>query len=136
MTTSIIDYISRELAITYLGRYDLAQVDPEDLRGDAMHDEEDDPDVEEVVAEPVAERKPPTSSFVTPRTGHLHPLPTNGNGHGESRKVLMPSREDKIRQARLKGYEGDPCGECGQLTLVRSGACCKCDTCGASSGCS
>ena len=44
--------------------------------------------------------------------------------------------EDKIRQARLKGYEGDPCGECGQLTLVRSGACSKCDTCGATSGCS
>ena len=42
----------------------------------------------------------------------------------------------KIRLARLKGYEGDPCSECGQLTLVRSGACCKCDTCGASSGCS
>ena len=46
MTTSIIDYIFRELAITYLGRYDLAQVDPEDLRGDAMHDEEDDPEFE------------------------------------------------------------------------------------------
>jgi len=41
-----------------------------------------------------------------------------------------------IRLARLKGYEGDPCSECGQLTLIRSGACCKCDTCGASSGCS
>jgi ribonucleoside-diphosphate reductase alpha chain len=36
----------------------------------------------------------------------------------------------------LKGYEGDPCSECGQLTLVRSGTCCKCDTCGATSGCS
>ena len=35
-----------------------------------------------------------------------------------------------------KGYEGDPCSECGQLTLVRSGACAKCDTCGATSGCS
>jgi ribonucleoside-diphosphate reductase alpha chain len=43
---------------------------------------------------------------------------------------------DKIRIARMKGYEGDPCSECGQLTLVRSGACCKCDTCGATSGCS
>ena len=36
MTTSIIDYIFRELAITYLGRHDLAQVSPEDLRGDAI----------------------------------------------------------------------------------------------------
>ena len=39
MTTSIIDYIFRELAITYLGRHDLAHVAPEDLRGDALHDD-------------------------------------------------------------------------------------------------
>ena len=48
--------------------------------------------------------------------------------------ILTP--EEQIRQARLKGYEGDPCSECGQLTLIRSGACSKCDTCGATSGCS
>src|SRR5206468_2953054 len=42
MTTSIIDYIFRELAITYLGRHDLAHVAPDDLRGDALHEEEDD----------------------------------------------------------------------------------------------
>ena len=47
MTTSIIDYIFRELAITYLGRHDLAHVAPEDLRGDAMHrDEDDEPEFE------------------------------------------------------------------------------------------
>ena len=40
MTTSIIDYIFRELAITYLGRHDLAHVDEEDLRGDAIHRDE------------------------------------------------------------------------------------------------
>jgi ribonucleoside-diphosphate reductase alpha chain len=43
---------------------------------------------------------------------------------------------DRIKQARAKGYEGDPCSSCGQLTLVRSGACAKCDTCGETSGCS
>ena len=53
MTTSIIDYIFRELAITYLGRHDLAHVMPEDLRGDALHDPNDDPDFddEEVISE-------------------------------------------------------------------------------------
>ena len=58
------------------------------------------------------------------------------NGNGTKAAVLAQTLEQKIRQARQKGYEGDPCNECGQLTLVRSGACCKCDTCGASSGCS
>ena len=37
MATSVIDYIFRELALTYLGRTDLAQVHPDDLRGDAIH---------------------------------------------------------------------------------------------------
>ena len=37
MSTSVIDYLFRELAITYLGRDDLAHVSEEDLRHDAMH---------------------------------------------------------------------------------------------------
>src|SRR5204863_2677881 len=41
MVTSIIDYIFRELAVTYLGRNELAQVQPEDLRADAMHKPEE-----------------------------------------------------------------------------------------------
>ena len=43
---------------------------------------------------------------------------------------------DRIREARLKGYEGDACGECGNFTLVRNGTCMKCATCGSTSGCS
>jgi ribonucleoside-diphosphate reductase alpha chain len=150
MTTSIIDYIFRELAITYLGRHDLAHVEEEDLRGDALHREFDDDDFEseEVVTERVIEPPSPVpQAFATPRSEHLRPLAENGNGHGNGHSngnglALMVNRlptgtlEEKIRLARLKGYEGDPCSECGQLTLVRSGACCKCDTCGASSGCS
>jgi ribonucleoside-diphosphate reductase alpha chain len=140
MTTSIIDYIFRELAITYLGRHDLAQVSAEDLRGDALHRDEPDPDFdsEEVVAERIVEPKPVAQAFATPRSEHLRPLPDGGsNGHGPVVKAAPgQTMEEKIRQARLKGYEGDPCNECGQLTLVRSGACMKCDTCGATSGCS
>ncbi|HLJ95225.1 MAG TPA: vitamin B12-dependent ribonucleotide reductase [Gemmataceae bacterium] len=140
MTTSIIDYIFRELAISYLGRYDLAHVEAEDLRGDAMHNEANEPEFEseEVITERVVEPVPVSAAFATPRTGHLHPLPENGNGvkTTANHHKANGSWDEKIRLARLKGYEGDPCGECGQLTLVRSGTCCKCDTCGATSGCS
>ena len=163
MSTSVIDYIFRELAITYLDRADLAHVAPEDLRGDALHRSEDDVpefDTEEVVEERVYEPKASAHS-ATPRTGHMHPLEphtngngtngsANGNGHhgsaphspafrnGNSVAATAPASTtaEKVRLARLKGYEGDPCSECGQLTLVRSGSCCKCDTCGATSGCS
>jgi ribonucleoside-diphosphate reductase alpha chain len=141
MTTSIIDYIFRELAITYLDRHELAHVSPEDVRGDALHkdDEDDHPEfeAEEVVGERFVDPKPVPKVFATPRTGHLKPLPESGysNGHKPG-NGNGTSTAEKVRLARLKGYEGDPCSECGQLTLVRSGACCKCDTCGATSGCS
>jgi ribonucleoside-diphosphate reductase alpha chain len=144
MTTSIIDYIFRELAITYLGRHDLAHVEEEDLRGDAMHRDLDEPEFEseEVISERVFEPKPVSKAFTTPRSEHLHPMPDN-NGHGTAARASAKvsgnggvAVEERVRLARLKGYEGDPCPECGQLTLIRSGACCKCDTCGASSGCS
>ena len=48
----------------------------------------------------------------------------------------VDSRMSKIREARMKGYEGDACGECGNFTLVRNGTCLKCDTCGSTTGCS
>src|SRR5262249_59903842 len=43
---------------------------------------------------------------------------------------------DLRAQARVKGYEGESCRECGNFTLVRNGTCLKCDTCGGTSGCS
>jgi ribonucleoside-diphosphate reductase alpha chain len=50
---------------------------------------------------------------------------------------LKRETEGKRRaEARLKGYEGDACGSCGNFTLVRNGTCMKCDTCGSTSGCS
>jgi ribonucleoside-diphosphate reductase alpha chain len=147
MTTSIIDYIFRELAITYLGRHDLAHVQPDDLRSDAVGRPQDEPEFqdEEVVFErevdPQASASKP--AYSAPRSGHVWPGQSRGkaNGHDSARATAVTpppadSLEVRIRQARQKGYEGDPCPECGQLTLVRSGACCKCDTCGATSGCS
>jgi ribonucleoside-diphosphate reductase alpha chain len=43
---------------------------------------------------------------------------------------------ERSAAARLRGYQGDACGECGNFTLVRNGTCLKCDTCGATTGCS
>src|SRR5207245_9606 len=73
MATSIIDYIFRELAITYLERKDLAHVRVEDLRGDALyHDRDDDDDLEE---KPGQHEPPPVQAvpFETPRSTHLRP---------------------------------------------------------------
>lgn len=44
-------------------------------------------------------------------------------------------RNDMI-EAKLKGYETAPCPDCGNFTLLRSGTCLTCGTCGGTSGCS
>lgn len=46
------------------------------------------------------------------------------------------SAAESRRVAKLKGYEGDPCPDCGAMTMVRNGTCLKCETCGATTGCS
>jgi ribonucleoside-diphosphate reductase alpha chain len=38
--------------------------------------------------------------------------------------------------AKMKGYLGESCSECQNMTLVQNGTCKKCDTCGATTGCS
>ncbi len=43
---------------------------------------------------------------------------------------------DRRAEARQKGYVGYSCPDCGNFTLVRNGACLKCDACGSTTGCS
>jgi ribonucleoside-diphosphate reductase alpha chain len=55
-------------------------------------------------------------------------------------EVALSSRNGlhakRVAEARMKGFEGDNCGACGNFTLVRNGTCMKCNTCGSTSGCS
>jgi ribonucleoside-diphosphate reductase alpha chain len=43
---------------------------------------------------------------------------------------------ERRAQALMQGYTGSMCTECQNFTMVRNGTCEKCDTCGATSGCS
>ncbi len=49
--------------------------------------------------------------------------------------ILLTSEEQR-EQAVAKGFLGDSCVECGNFTLIRNGTCLKCNTCGATTGCS
>ena len=48
----------------------------------------------------------------------------------------VDSVAEKRAEARMKGYVGEACPECANFTLVRNGTCLKCETCGATTGCS
>ena len=58
------------------------------------------------------------------------------SGEGTTALASGTVTVDRRAKARMQGYEGDPCGECGNYTLVRNGTCLKCNTCGGTSGCS
>jgi ribonucleoside-diphosphate reductase alpha chain len=117
-------------------------VNEEDLRMDSVKKDNMDPECfdEEADLDALAQ-----SSVITE---HL-PIRRNGgkrNGHGNGRGVarqveimretLTLTEVQSAKEAKVKGYEGDPCQECKQFTMVRNGTCLKCVTCGATSGCS
>jgi ribonucleoside-diphosphate reductase alpha chain len=140
MATSILDYIFRELAVSYLGRYDLAQVQPSQ-EIDAMGPEpeftaEEDGETSYHPAEPL---RPATAALPKPTPAPV-PAPVAVLAGAVAaapmqRGTAQPVAE-RAREALAKGYSGDACGTCGQFTLVRNGTCLKCDSCGSTSGCS
>ncbi len=156
MVTSVIDYVFRELAISYLGRTDLCQVQNEDLRHTTMggkspeYTEEEVVseqvyDVDEVRQEPVADRLHPHSRGIERNVSDDGAAPVARGGSdaprgGAQTATAVATESQKLRkkiaEARLKGYEGDACGGCGAFTLVRNGTCLKCVSCGGTSGCS
>jgi ribonucleoside-diphosphate reductase alpha chain len=165
MATSVIDYVFRELAMSYLGRHDLVQVSPDDTRHDWAGDaSQPSLDFEDEADGGMHEHAPGFShenhdsrGFRKATNGEKSPTPggppptrpirigpeaadSGGRGTATALVSKAPAPEafmaGQISVARLKGYEGDPCPECGAFTLVRNGVCLKCDTCGATSGCS
>ncbi|KXK44461.1 MAG: Ribonucleoside-diphosphate reductase subunit alpha [Chlorobi bacterium OLB5] len=158
MTTSLIDYIFRELAVTYLGRNDLSHISQEtEMRTSPIDsisklDNETDFEDEEVYSErfidepvnkvtpvtPVKVSEPVTNGpSVSPsQTISGGPLGIQMTGAATIKNVSVSEEAEKIRQAKQKGYTGDICQSCGSLTMVRNGTCLKCVTCGDTSGCS
>jgi len=139
MATSIIDYIFRELAINYLGRHELAHVSEEDLRHDAMHNHQVEPEYTEEEEVSVARGMEWRSALEVDDL----PIPPSAGPRVVVRRkqpgpdgVVRDVRIAAVVQAKALGYEGDACQECGAMTMVRNGSCLKCVSCGSTSGCS
>ena len=144
MSTSILDYIFRELAISYLDRNDLGHVGPEDLEssttGSGGH--------KNLISEKVASRGFVRRELKVVSGGNNNVTMMPQTTSLKEDAINEPNQEDTVVinnqapnlaqeiEAKIKGYEGEACGECGNFTLVRNGTCMKCNTCGATSGCS
>lgn len=191
--TSILDYVFRELAISYLGRSDLAHVDQSNFEQTPLGK-----DVAEgktqiastglirgnhnlsvvksgaaAVSEPkgsansapaktaaavmavskssvalAANTNPEPTAFKR----DLDPVTAPSANPEELKEVVTEVVRETITEAApkpatvnkneervksmMQGYTGNSCDDCGNFTMVRNGTCEKCDTCGATSGCS
>jgi ribonucleoside-diphosphate reductase alpha chain len=191
--TSIIDYVFRELAVSYLARNDLAHVDTDFSNtslGKGITEGKALPfskglvrgasTVKLVSSEPKgmggssgdkAQRTAPTAF-----TSNVHPISSGATALKSELAIdgAVAFRRDFEEQAKeaaeevaeataevlftdaaareaadakklaaarrqqslMQGYTGNECSECHNFTMVRNGTCEKCDTCGATSGCS
>ncbi|MEX1148357.1 MAG: vitamin B12-dependent ribonucleotide reductase [Sphingomonadales bacterium] len=165
MATSVLDYIFRELAVSYLGRNDLAHVEAADLHPDALGNgvlpradnalEEAETAIDKVIglastgyvrsnlyvlntarqeARAAVEGLGETAVRAEESAATIKTAASGGGGSGGM--TATATFANRSMEARMKGYEGDACGECGNFTLVRNGTCLKCNTCGGTSGCS
>jgi ribonucleoside-diphosphate reductase alpha chain len=118
--TSILDYIFRELGISYLGRKDLATSDPGELNADGMGRGE-----AEALdgAEAAHEGPQPASRFIS-RGFSRGAAPDNLVFLPVANRVSGP----QTREA------ADVCAACGDVAVVRKGASLICETCGARAG--
>jgi ribonucleoside-diphosphate reductase alpha chain len=208
--TSILDYIFRELAVSYLGRNDLAHVDVSEIANTGLGSSEQELEAEQTpppaakflsrgllrgqesrvlalrssvsaVAVAAAQGDPASpvasmhqevaTAFALPQRARMEaavaeltavqqeiansPLVSPAKAKKEasvaelarqlaqqldSRSKARIAKDnlelDRAAEAKIKGYEGESCRECGNFTLLRNGTCLKCDTCGGTSGCS
>ncbi|PWJ79436.1 ribonucleoside-diphosphate reductase class II [Pseudaminobacter salicylatoxidans] len=198
--TSIIDYVFRELAVSYLGRNDLAHVDTSDFSntslGRGISEGKATPfskglyrgvsPVKLVSGISSAEPKgfggaanPTPTTRTAPYAANVHPISSGATAlkpaaaglaeeatafkrdyeerakevpaeeaHGDAASALFTDAAakeaadakakaaERRSRAIMQGYTGNMCSECQNFTMVRNGTCEKCDTCGATSGCS
>ena len=114
MSSSIVDYIFRELAIKYLDRHDLSHVSQEDL-------------------DPYSISRPEITEDGVVRTkGEVRELQQTLEAFGNVEDAEAKTR----RLARENGFTGDICTDCGSSQMVRNGTCLKCNACGSTTGCS
>ena len=171
--TSILDYVFRELAISYLGRNDLAHISPDEIGSTVLGGGVDRTGRRaRAKARAAAPRPWPPScrkGLLRSRPGDKLMLVRSGAGDAAVQATadrarmaasfraqprsrarlaeraapavgssLAPQAEtvaEKRAEARMKGYVGEACPECGNFTMVRNGTCLKCDTCGGTTGC-
>ncbi len=155
MSTSILDYTFRELAISYLDRHDLGHVDLDDLDETTTGSGDNQSDLVNKVTSRGFIRKQGLVVYSNESNAATAIAQDNGVAAAAKSIAIPPATSmasavssvshaaaasdqtaTRVKQARMQGYEGEACPECQNFTLVRNGTCLKCNTCGSTTGCS
>ncbi len=153
MSTSILDYTFRELAISYLDRSDLGHVNVDDLDVTTTGSGETQSDLVNKVTSRGYIRKQGLVVYSNDGSAAVaKSYDTDAEtmlAKGDSAAItaadtaaevvvgaVADQTAERVKQARMQGYEGEACPECQNFTLVRNGTCLKCNTCGGTTGCS
>ena len=153
MSTSILDYTFRELAISYLDRSDLGHVNVDDLDVTTTGSGETQSDLVNKVTSrgyirkqglvvysndgsaAVAKSYDTDAETMLAREENAAIIAADSAAEVVVGAIADQTAE-RVKQARMQGYEGEACPECQNFTLVRNGTCLKCNTCGGTTGCS
>ena len=118
--TSILDYLFRELAVSYLDRQDLANIDPGELNADGLG---------RGIADTWGAEEPaplPASKYIS-----------KGFSRGASADnlIILPIGQRGRGKPGAAGDDApDVCADCGELAVRRRGSALVCESCGAVAG--
>jgi ribonucleoside-diphosphate reductase alpha chain len=114
-STSILDYVFRSIGYDYLGRKDFVHVKA----------------VDEVPSNGEAEDK--TRSNGT----HAHePAIDHAPAQHHATSEYTSNLKTQVLQAKVQGYTGEQCENCGSMRVKQNGTCKVCEDCGTTTGCS
>lgn len=116
-STSILDYVFRSIGYDYLGRKDFVhvkavdEVPPSGVEGE-----------EKAKSNGSASHQPPVAEAV-PEQHHLM-------------SEYASSMSTQMLQAKVQGFTGEQCENCGSMRVKQNGTCKVCEDCGTTTGCS
>jgi len=112
-STSILDYVFRSIGYDYLGRKDFVHVKA----------------VDEVAQNGVAGKE---KQKTQEKPAEVKPVMAVHHAQSEYSHTL----KNQIVQAKVQGYTGEQCENCGSMRVKQNGTCKVCEDCGMTTGCS
>ncbi|NTV99584.1 MAG: vitamin B12-dependent ribonucleotide reductase, partial [Chlorobiaceae bacterium] len=113
-STSILDYVFRSIGYDYLGRKDFVHVKAVDE-----------------VPETDSETKLKTNGVSSAQADLFEPEIVAHEQPG-----ISAARKSQVYQAKVQGYTGEQCENCGSMRVKQNGTCKVCEDCGMTTGCS